>query len=148
MDLAALPAFYSALVPFATTIGTEYAEITADRVALRMPDATALHNHLGGPHAGAMFTLGETASGLVVLVNFGDHMATVTALPGSAEIRYKSVAKGAVTATALMPRAADEVLAEVDRDGRSALDVPVTLTTADGTVTGEMTVHWSLRRTP
>ena len=147
MDTAQLESLYRQMVPFATTLGVEYTSLAPERIVLRLPDDKSLHNHLGGPHAGAMFTLGESGSGLVIIANFGEHLGGITPLPGSAEIRYMKVAKGAVSATCTLSRPVDEVLAEVERDGRAAVDIPVSLATDDGTVTGEMTVHWILKRT-
>ena len=147
MDHDSLRAAYEAGVPFAGTIGTEYVELGADKVILRLPDDRTLHNHLGGPHAGAMFTLAESASGIIIIANFAEHIATITPLPGSAEIFYRKVAKGPVTATATMPRPRDDVLAEVADEGKARLDIPVSIATEDGTETGEVVVRWHLRRT-
>ncbi|MCW2709469.1 MAG: hypothetical protein JWM22_3311, partial [Frankiales bacterium] len=60
------------LVPFVRTLGLEYLELDADRAVLRLSDDPAFHNHVGGPHAGAIFTLAESASGAVVIGSFED----------------------------------------------------------------------------
>ena len=60
-----------AAVPFVRTLGLEEVEVSDDRAVLRLPDVEAQRNHVGGPHAGAMFSLGESASGAVVLQHFG-----------------------------------------------------------------------------
>jgi acyl-coenzyme A thioesterase PaaI-like protein len=39
---------------------------------LRLDAGPELHNHLGGPHAAAIFGLGETAAFVVLLRVFGD----------------------------------------------------------------------------
>jgi len=57
------------LVPFVKTLGLEYLELDAGRAVLRLADDPAFHNHVGGPHAGALFTLAESAAGAVVLVD-------------------------------------------------------------------------------
>jgi acyl-coenzyme A thioesterase PaaI-like protein len=145
MDLSALPGFYAQLVPFATTLGTEYVEVSPERVVLRLPDDPKVHNHLGGPHAGAQFSTGESASGLVVLIHFSELMGEVTPLPGRAEIRYRKVAKGPVTVTATLGRDRDEVLAEVREKGNAWFTVDIVLSTDDGE-TGSMTVDWNLKK--
>ena len=52
--------FVTAL-PFDTLIG-----VRADGDALALLEADALHNHVGTVHAGALFTLGEAASGVAI----------------------------------------------------------------------------------
>ena len=146
MDSDTLKAALAAAVPFNATLGIAYDEITPERATLRLPDRRELHNHVGGPHAGAMFSLGEAASGAVVIANFAEQIATATPLAARAEIAYKRVAKGEVTATATLDRARDEVLAELDEAGRARFDVRVTLSDAEGETTSELTVQWHLRR--
>ena len=65
-----------------------------------LPDREDLHNHVGGPHAGALFALGETASGAVVLGAFADQLGRATPLAVRADIAYQKLARGDVTATA------------------------------------------------
>jgi acyl-coenzyme A thioesterase PaaI-like protein len=134
-----------AAVPFVRTLGLEEVEVTAHRAALRLPDVESQRNHVGGPHAGAMFSLGESASGAVVLQQFGATLGRATPLAVAASIRYLKLALGPVTATATSARTAVDVLAELDAGERPEFEVAVVLTTEDGTVTGEMTVLWTLR---
>ena len=135
----------SATVPMVRTLGLEYLEVTPERAVLRLPDQEAYHNHIGGPHAGAMFTLAESASGAVVLAAFGDHFDRAVPLAVSAEIGFKKIAKGDVVATAVLGRPAADVIAELAAGERPEFPVAVTLQRADDAVTGEMTVIWTLR---
>jgi acyl-coenzyme A thioesterase PaaI-like protein len=135
----------AATVPMVRTLGLEYLQTTADRAVLRLPDRPAYRNHLGGPHAGAMFTLAESASGAVVLAAFGDQFARAVPLPVRAEIDFKKLAKGPVTATAVLGRPVAEVIAELDAGQRPEFPVGITIRREDGAVTGEMTVLWTLR---
>ncbi len=93
-------AFLQTTVPMVRTLNFKYLETTAECAVLRMRDQPEFHNHLGGPHAGAMFTLAESASGAIVFVVFGDQLSRAVPLPVHAEIDFKKVAKGTVTATA------------------------------------------------
>ena len=146
VEFESLRAALSAAVPFNSTLGLVYEELSRERAVLRLPDRAELHNHVGGPHAGAMFSLGESASGGVVIANFVDLLGTATPLAASAEITYRRVAKGDVVATATLGRDRDEVLAELDETGRARFPVRITLSDAGGETTGEMTVQWHLRR--
>jgi acyl-coenzyme A thioesterase PaaI-like protein len=92
-----------------------------------------------------MFTLAESASGALVLANFGDRLEDATPLAVEATIRYLKLAMGPVTATARMMRSGEEILAELDSGGRPEFLVEIDLATADGTVTGQMTIVWTLK---
>ncbi|MBB5123098.1 hypothetical protein AF335_27065 [Streptomyces eurocidicus] len=132
-------------VPMVRTLNLAFGEITPERAVVSLPDQPDYHNHVGGPHAGAMFTLAESASGAIVLAAFGDQLGRAVPLAVSAEIGYKKLAKGPVTATAELGRPAAEVVAELDAGERPEFPVRVAITRADGAVTGEMTVVWTLR---
>lgn len=135
----------AATVPMVRTLNLEFTETTPERAVVSLPDQGDFHNHVGGPHAGAMFTLGESASGAIVLTAFGDQLSRAVPLAVSSEIAYKKLAKGRVTATAELGRPAAEVVTELDRGERPEFPVRVTLTREDGAVSGEMTIVWTLR---
>ncbi|MFE2110594.1 DUF4442 domain-containing protein [Kitasatospora sp. NPDC059463] len=145
MTTASIGQLLDSTVPMARTLKLEYLETTPERAVLRLPDQPEYHNHVGGPHAGAMFTLAESASGCIVLGAFGDQLSRAVPLAVSAEIAYKKLAMGAVTATAVLGRPAGDIVAELDRGERPEFPVTVEITRADGAVTGVMTVVWTLR---
>src|SRR5438105_9367 len=95
-DFRVLADGLTAAVPLVKTFGMQYDEISPNRAVVRLPDRPDLHNHVGGPHAGVMFALGETASGALVLANFMDLMDRVTPLAAAADITYLAVAMGDV----------------------------------------------------
>jgi acyl-coenzyme A thioesterase PaaI-like protein len=135
-----------ATVPMTRTLGLEYLETAPERSVLRLPDQEPYRNHVGGPHAGAMFTLAESASGAVVLAAFADELTRAVPLPTRAEIDFRKIARGPVTATARLGRPAAEVIAELDAGQRPEFPVLVEIRREqDGAVTGEMTVIWTLR---
>lgn len=127
------------------TLALEFEDLQPQRAVMVLPDQAPYHNHVAGPHAGAMFTLGESASGALVFVNFGDRMGEATPLAVEATIRYLKFAKGRVTATATMDRDPADVIAELDEGRRPEFAVEIALTTDDGTQTGAMTVLWTLK---
>jgi acyl-coenzyme A thioesterase PaaI-like protein len=135
----------TATVPMVRTLKLAYLETTPERAVLQLPDQPEYRNHVGGPHAGAMFTLGESASGAIVLAAFGDQLSRAVPLPVTAEIAYKKIAKGDVTATATLGRPIADVVAELDEGKRPEFPVTVEITREDGAVTGVMTVIWTLR---
>lgn len=104
----------AATVPMARTLNLEFLEAGPEKAVVALPDQSEFHNHVGGPHAGAMFTLGESASGAIVLAAFGDQLSRAVPLAVGAEIAYRKLAMGAVTATATLGRPAAEVVAQLD----------------------------------
>ncbi len=145
MDFATLVAQMPTQVPMVGTLNIEFRELGPQRVLLRLPDQPEYHNHIGGLHAGAMFTLAETATGALVLGNFGMHLARAVPLAVDASIRYRKIARGPVTAEATMAETADQIMAQLDSGERPEWRIPVTLSTEDGTVTGEASFLWTLK---
>ncbi len=133
------------VVPWVRTTGIEFEEVSATRVVASLPDDETLRNHVGGPHAAMMFGLAETASGAVVMAAFAAHMGKATPLVARADISYKKLALGVLRAEAVLGRAAEEVLAELESGTRPEFPVTITITNADGVTTGEMIVIWTLK---
>jgi acyl-coenzyme A thioesterase PaaI-like protein len=145
-DYAAIRELMPSLVPFVKTLRLEYLELDAGRAVLRLPDDPAFHNHVGGPHAGAIFTLAESASGAVVIGSFEDLLPTVTPLAAQAEIGYTKLAHGPITAEAVLGRPAPEVRAELEETGKTVqFPVTVTMRNDEGAETSRMTISWALR---
>jgi uncharacterized protein (TIGR00369 family) len=148
IDYAALPQLFAAAVPFAGFLGISYDEVGPDRTVLRLADDPAKHNHIGTLHAGALFSLAESASGLAVTAAIADKLAGVTPLAAKAEITYQRIARGDVTATARIDGDVAEVLATLDREGRVRFPVVVDLTDESGEVAAVVRVEWHLRTHP
>ena len=145
MDLNLVKSSLPVAVPMVATLNMEFVDLNYTTAVLRLPDQPAFHNHVAGPHAGAMFTLGESASGALVLANFGDLLGEATPLAVEAKIRYLKLAMGDLTATATISRDAAEVIAELQSGSRPDFEVEIEFRTADDTVTGAMTVVWTLK---
>lgn len=148
MDYAALASGYETMIPFAHHIGVGIREIRPGTAVATLPDEDELKNHVGSQHAGALFTVAEAASGGAFLGAFAEHLATLTPLAERAEIAYKRLARGEITATASLRTAVDDVLAAIDAEGKARFEVGVELTDAEGTLVAEVTVHWYVRRNP
>jgi uncharacterized protein (TIGR00369 family) len=149
LDLAAVAGTLPQLVPFVGTMGLEFVSLDDESAVLRLPDDPTTRNHVGGQHAGAVFTLGETAAGALVLRHFGEQLERVTPLAVEATIRYLSLSKGTVTATATTSADPSAVLAELEAGTRPEFDVEVVLH-SDAVEeplepTAAMTVRWTLR---
>ena len=145
IDYAALPQLFRAAVPFAGFLGVEYGDVAPGRAVLRLADDPAKHNHIGTLHAGALFSLAESASGMAMMAAVADRLAAVTPLAAKAEITYRRVARGDVTASARVDAPLDEVLATLDAEGTVRFPVVVDLTDDTGGVCAVVVVDWHLR---
>jgi uncharacterized protein (TIGR00369 family) len=145
-DVATLAAGMTQAVPLVRTLGIRFVSANAAEVVAELDDRPDLHNHVGGPHAGVLFSLGETASGAVVLSAFADQLSETVPLAVNAQIAYKKLALGPVRATARLLRPVEDVLAELQSGTRPEFAVGVEIANAEGLVTAEMTVTWTLRR--
>jgi Domain of unknown function (DUF4442) len=73
-------------------------------------------------------------------------MGDITPLAESAEIDYRALAKGEITATASFGEDREALLAQLDADGRVRFPVTVQMTDPDGKLVAQMTVNWYVRR--
>lgn len=132
-------------VPWVSSAGVDFLEVSGERVVAALPDVAEQHNHLGGPHAAMIFGLGETASGAVGLAAFAQVMDRATPLVVRSEIDYHKLALGALTAEAVLDRPADVVVAELAAGIRPEFSITVNVRDADGARTAQMNVLWTLR---
>lgn len=133
-------------VPFATHTGVEITEIADGQGTAEMPQSETSVNHIGSQHAGALFTLGETASGAAMAGAFAPVILEVQPIAGKAEIAYNKVAKGTITAKARTLDAGAALLEKLNAEGKVAFDVAVDLVNQDGEAVATMTVAWHVRK--
>ncbi|MFI6395620.1 DUF4442 domain-containing protein [Nonomuraea sp. NPDC050547] len=138
-------AFMLQTVPFANTLGVVFDKVSDGYALCRLPDRADLHNHVAGPHAGALFTLAESASGAAMLSALGDQLSRAVPLATGATIRYRKLAMGEVTAEAHLQVERSEVVGRLDAGERPEFEVAVELKNAEGVLVSEMTVSWTLR---
>ena len=132
----------SKTVPFARHAGVEIELIDKGRAVARLPFRPEGLNHIGTQHAGALFTVGEAASGAAMAGAFAPILLEIRPVAAEAAIRFLAVAKGPVRAEAQVKGNADELVSAVKTDGKSVFQVTVNLTGEDGIKVGEMTVDW------
>jgi acyl-coenzyme A thioesterase PaaI-like protein len=134
---------------FARTLGATLVSLGDGTAEMRLDAPGSLHNHVGGPHAAALFGLGETAAAAVVVSVFHDLVdrGAVPLIKG-ASIDYRAIATGVVLATAhLAGDGEDGVRASVAERGLATFPVEVVFRReADGQETGSMTAQMALKR--
>ncbi|NLZ42403.1 MAG: DUF4442 domain-containing protein, partial [Comamonadaceae bacterium] len=109
-------------------------------------DRADLRNYAGTAHAGAIYTLAETAAGVAA-----DQLAAPWGgfiLLASAQVRYTRRAQGTLAAEARLDPAADigALREEFARSGRGALVVTVTVRDPGGEAVLEGSFDYAIRR--
>jgi len=136
------------VTPFARTLGLEVLEVDEDHALLRLPARDEVANHVGGPHAGAIFTLGEAAAAVLMLQRFGDWLDRAVPLATSAQIEWSKLARSAVTAHASAEGVADRVRAQLAAGERPEWATTVVFRREqDGEECARMTVLLTLKPT-
>jgi acyl-coenzyme A thioesterase PaaI-like protein len=133
--------------PFAATLGAQLTEISAERVSLEVEAPQILNNHLGGPHAAALYGLAELAAVGVTLARFGDLVIKSNVVPvvKSAEIEYLRLAKGRLTATAEFSGDEEEARSSVAARGKASVACVVVVRDSSGAETTRARVVMALR---
>lgn len=145
VDFDAVAKGMAIAVPYIAHVGIEVTEMSEGAATAVLPDRPELHNHVGSQHAGALFSVAETASGAAFVGAFAVRMGDVTPLARSAEISYLKVARGPIEARATLDMPAAEALAKLDADGKVDFSVTVEMTDAEGTGVATATVDWNVR---
>jgi len=135
----------SQAVPFAGHLGLEITRVAEGEAEVRLPERTELTNHVGSQHAGALFTVAETASGAAFVGAFAERLGDVTPLARAAEISYLKIAKGPIEASARLGVPAAEALATLDEEGKVVFPCEIELTDAAGKRVATATVQWHVR---
>ncbi|MCC5611723.1 DUF4442 domain-containing protein [Nostoc sp. CHAB 5834] len=132
----------AATLPFVATTGVEVIEVAAGRAVCALEQRPEVGNHINSIHAGALFTLGETASGAAMSGTFAMQLLSVRPVATGATIRYVKVAKGRVVAEAQVRGSTEDLAAELERDAKTAFTIDVTLVNAETETVATMTVDW------
>lgn len=131
---------------FVGTLGPRV--LSTDPALLRLDAGPELHNHMGGPHAAAIFGLGETTAFVVLLQVFGDLVEQgVVPLVKDAQIGYAALATGPLLAAGTLTGDEQGVRASVDERGRATFPVEVRFRReADDVETSAATYRMALLR--
>ncbi len=145
VDFDAIAKGMAMAVPFAGHLKLEITEVAAGEARVVLPRRPELTNHVSSQHAGALFTVAETASGAAFVGAFAIRMGEITPLARRAEIEYLKIANGPITASATLGIEAADALATLDADGKVEFPCQVVLTDESGTEVATATVHWHVR---
>lgn len=144
MDVAAVKNLVEQMIPFVKKTGVLADELTPTKVRLRLPHDPTNLNPMGILHAGATFTLAETAAAALCVMALGQ---SVMFLGKGVDIRFRRPGKGEVIATAqLTPADAQKILDAAAREGKVDAPVVVDVTDPAGEPVATATVTMSVRR--
>lgn len=129
-------------VPFANHTGVEIVEVGAGVATTRLEQRSETENHIASQHAGAMFTLGEAASGAAVAGAFAEQILALRPVAANAQISYVKVAKGTLTAEGKVAGDVAAVKASLKADGKVQFAVDVTVKDENGDTVATMSVDW------
>ncbi len=113
--------------------------------SLTLEPREELLNHLGSIHAGALFTLAESQSGLTLIEQFGK--ANVKALLRSSNIKYKAEAKSQLTATGyIKAKDIEKFNTQLNKKARALIDVAVEILDTEQKSVLTATFSWFIQR--
>lgn len=132
-------------IPFAAHVGVELLEIAAGTASATLDQSKETSNHIGSQHAGAMFTLGEAASGGALGGALAPVLLEVRPVAAGARISYVKIAKGRLTAHAQTSQPGAELLATLKTEGKVAVTIEVDIKDETGDTVATMSVDWHVR---
>ena len=143
MDSGAVKNLIENLIPFVKKTGVVVDELSATKVKLRLPLDPSNLNPMGMLHAGATFTLAETAAAALCVMA----LPNVTFIGKGVDIKFKRPGRADAFAVAqITPDDAQRIIDSAHRDGK--IDAPIAVEVMDPT--GELiagaTVTMSVRR--
>ena len=142
MDFEFLRSQLAAAVPFARHAGVEITEIADGFATAQLVQTEPLSNHLGSVHAGAIFTLGETASGAAMIGAFADTATQVRPLATEARISYLKLARGTIIAQARTDIAGADLREQLRANGLVTFGVKVDVQDDRARVIAQLDVSW------
>ena len=129
-------------VPFAAHTGVRLLEIGDGTARAELEQRREVSNHIDTMHAGAMFTLGEAASGAAMAGALAPVILKMRPVAKDARIAYLKIAQGRLEAEARTARPGAELMEAIRTDGKVAFDVEVAIRDSAGETVTEMTVTW------
>ena len=108
-------------VPFARYVGVTLLEIGDGTASAELDQREGVSNHIGSMHAGAMFSLGEAASGAALAGALAPVILQMRPVAANASIAYKKVAKGKLTAYAKASRPGGELMQVIKEPGHNKI---------------------------
>lgn len=134
-----LSLLFASQVRFAGTARIRVVQLQRHRALLHLRNKSRVRNHIGGVHAAAMALLAESATGFLAAMNLPDDRLL---LIKTLRVDYLRRAQGDLQAQAEL---SPEQMAQIAREARGELRVPVSITDASGQEPIECEMLWAWR---
>jgi len=132
-------------IPFVAKVGVRCESFAPGKIALSLPDAKVNQNHAASLHAGALFTLAETAGSAACATH--PDLQNYQLMAKHFSVAYRSAPVGAVIARChVTPELARTVLWGVTTTGKAEIDIPVEITDTRGEIVAEFKAHYQFLR--
>jgi acyl-coenzyme A thioesterase PaaI-like protein len=136
----------STIVPFQNFVGVELLDLADGVASAQLEQRDETTNHIKTQHAGAMFTLGEAASGAAMATAMAPVILSVRPVAAGAKISYTKIAKGTLTAHAKTSAPSAGLLATLESEGKVAFEVLVDIQDSELDTVAEMAITWHVSR--
>lgn len=125
---------------------TKFLKISFEKDHLKMPFSNEVTNHIETVHAGALFSLAETASGVFLEEQFSDYKDKVIAVLRRAEVKYSLPAQSNIIAkSSLNHEDKIKLINDLNSKGRAIIKILVSLTDQKESVVFKGTYEWFLK---
>lgn len=132
-------------VPFARHTGIALDEVADGSAVASLPASAEILNHVATVHAGALFTLAETASGAAMAGALAPSLFEVRPIVSTASIDYTRPATAPLTAVATLARPGHELRATLATDGRVSFEADVVVTDAGARDVARFRATWVVK---
>lgn len=143
VDLEAVRGGLNAATPLFAHLGIAYDEVGPVDAVTSVPDRPHLANHVGTQHAVVIFGVAEAAAGGAFVAAMAPHMHRIRFVARGGEVSYTAPARGPLRARAALALAPEDVVATVEREGRTRVPVTAEVLDLQGQVvaTASFTYH-------
>ena len=136
----------SKTVPYARYTGVQIVSVADGRGETLLPQQDVTLNHIGSQHAGALFTLGEAASGAAMAGGFLPVLASVRPVAANACIQYVRIAKGPIRAVATLSKSVGLLIDQLNAADKVQFQVNVVMHDESDSEVATMQVDWHLSK--
>lgn len=142
---AAVMGFLSWLSPFNAHLKARMVEWTDRRSVINLRRIRRVRNHVGSIHAGALFTLGETCAGLVIVRNFP--FEKYRPLMSDVKVTYSRQARGDVIGEAEIASEEIRRMLSVIASGEVPFtEVTTTIRNGEGDIVATVVTSWQVKQ--
>jgi acyl-coenzyme A thioesterase PaaI-like protein len=136
--------FLSWISPFNARLKAKLLHWDSQTCVISLKRRRAVRNHVGSIHAGALFMLGETCAGLVIIRNFP--FGQYRPLMSDVKVHYSKQARGDVVGKCIIaPEIISRMKEDIAREEVSFVDILTEIRNLEGEVICNVTTTWQVK---